>query len=460
MLTFQAEGYLTDSLKVSVQANKTTFGDIYLDPKAPGIPDNISVCWNGPGSLKMTVAPTKRSSGYRVLISRDGSNFIDSVFSEQPEISISGLQNDSLYFFRVRSVNEYGVAPANKQLLAAIPSESEPEILVVNGFDRSTNTRGDYIRTVAGPLHSRGRSFSSALNKAVISGAIDLKDFTRVFWILGDESSFDTTLTNAEQNQLKSFLDQGGNLFISGSEIGYDLAANGSIPDNFFYRHYLKARYLEDTPDGLAGSCYTVRPVPYGLFEDIGEISFDDGTQGTINVDYPDVIEAASGGVDVLTYQTGESGIRSAGVAFQGLFPEGTLTGRLVHLAFPLETVYPLETREAIIERVLQFFAGQLGPLQIKSNPGLAVSSFDLKQNYPNPFNPLTTIEYHLPGTGTASLIVYDALGKKVKSLVDGRLRKGSHKVTFDGSDLASGVYVYVLRSGNYVMRKKMMLLK
>ena len=85
---------------------------------------------------------------------------------------------------------------------------------------------------------------------------------------------------------------------------------------------------------------------------------------------------------------------------------------------------------------------------------------FALAQNYPNPFNPSTQITFELPSSNTASLKVFDVLGREVATLANGRLQAGSHTVTFDASKLASGMYIYKLESGNFVSVKKMMLLK
>jgi hypothetical protein len=88
------------------------------------------------------------------------------------------------------------------------------------------------------------------------------------------------------------------------------------------------------------------------------------------------------------------------------------------------------------------------------------VNSFNLQQNYPNPFNPSTKINYTLPATSNVSLKVYDMLGREVANLVNATQQAGQHYVTFDASKLASGVYVYTLRSNSSVMSKKMLLMK
>ena len=80
--------------------------------------------------------------------------------------------------------------------------------------------------------------------------------------------------------------------------------------------------------------------------------------------------------------------------------------------------------------------------------------------NYPNPFNPTTTIAFSLPATEMTELAVFNLAGHKVATLVDGILAAGSHDVVFDASGLASGLYVYTLRSGNLVQSGRMMLTK
>jgi hypothetical protein len=88
------------------------------------------------------------------------------------------------------------------------------------------------------------------------------------------------------------------------------------------------------------------------------------------------------------------------------------------------------------------------------------VRSFNLSQNYPNPFNPSTKINYSLAEKSNVSLKVYDMLGREVANLVNATQEAGNHSVNFNASKLASGMYVYTLKSGNNVMSKKLMLLK
>jgi hypothetical protein len=92
-------------------------------------------------------------------------------------------------------------------------------------------------------------------------------------------------------------------------------------------------------------------------------------------------------------------------------------------------------------------------------------SEFDLSQNYPNPFNPTTKIEFTLSKSGFVTLQIYDILGRKVRTLVSEHLSSGYKSVIWDGKnddgkDIASGVYFYQLRVGDFSEPKKMVLLK
>jgi hypothetical protein len=85
---------------------------------------------------------------------------------------------------------------------------------------------------------------------------------------------------------------------------------------------------------------------------------------------------------------------------------------------------------------------------------------FSLLQNYPNPFNPSTNISYQLPISSNVTLKVYDVLGNEVATLVNEEKPVGIYDVEFNASQLASGIYFYILQAGNFVEMKKMILLR
>ena len=110
--------------------------------------------------------------------------------------------------------------------------------------------------------------------------------------------------------------------------------------------------------------------------------------------------------------------------------------------------------------------------LQIKKNGATDINnetetptSFSLSQNFPNPFNPSTVISYALPTNSFVSLIIYDLLGREVKTLVNNDQNSGTYKVQWNGennfgSKVSSGLYIYTIRSGQFNESRKMVLLK
>ncbi len=87
-------------------------------------------------------------------------------------------------------------------------------------------------------------------------------------------------------------------------------------------------------------------------------------------------------------------------------------------------------------------------------------TKYSLEQNYPNPFNPSTTIRFSLPKAGMVILKVYNILGEEVATLINKEMNAGFHSVSFDALNMASGLYLYRISSGDFVDVKKMLLLK
>ncbi|MBK8946672.1 MAG: T9SS type A sorting domain-containing protein [Ignavibacteriae bacterium] len=92
-------------------------------------------------------------------------------------------------------------------------------------------------------------------------------------------------------------------------------------------------------------------------------------------------------------------------------------------------------------------------------------NKFELKQNHPNPFNPTTKIKYSIPKEekrqmSNLKLVVFDILGREVKTLVNENKKPGNYEIVFDASNLSSGVYFYSLQSDEFIETKMMLLIK
>ena len=95
----------------------------------------------------------------------------------------------------------------------------------------------------------------------------------------------------------------------------------------------------------------------------------------------------------------------------------------------------------------------------------LLPKNYTLNQNYPNPFNPVTTLRYDLPENGIVTIIIYDMLGRQVKTLINQTQDAGYRSIIWDatndyGKPMSAGIYLYQIQAGEYMQTKKMVLLK
>lgn len=114
-----------------------------------------------------------------------------------------------------------------------------------------------------------------------------------------------------------------------------------------------------------------------------------------------------------------------------------------------------------------EFFVGAVGSTGVKEITGNLPSEFRLEQNYPNPFNPITSIKFQLPIESSVSIKLFNILGQEIKVLLDQEMKAGTYEISFDASNLPSGVYYYQLKAfdmktGKILMNdtKKALLLK
>ena len=98
-----------------------------------------------------------------------------------------------------------------------------------------------------------------------------------------------------------------------------------------------------------------------------------------------------------------------------------------------------------------------LSSVNENSNPP---EKFVLSQNFPNPFNPETIISYSVPKSEFVLVKVYNAVGQEIKTLVNEQQPSGQYEIKFSGNNLASGIYFYQLKAGEFVVTKKMILMK
>jgi len=319
-------------------------------------PTSFAIKNNGNNTLSILVSNDANASHYKVYTSADGTNFNAPQTIIKTALNLNGLTAGQIYFVKIAAYNQTNnITSSTSELLAAIPTAWQDSVLVVNGFDRaSTGNTYNFCIQHGNAIKNAGHGFSSATNEAITSNLISLATYKAVDWILGKESTVNETFSNTEQTRVSTYLKQGGKLFVSGAEIGWDIDQAGSVSDKQFYNDYLKASYLLDAPNNQSSFWYAAYPNALDFLNSIDSVAFDNGTHGTYNVDYPDVIDTINGSFPILYYGSGAS--QFAGIAFDGMFPLGTVSGKLVHFGFPFETIYPATKRDSVMNKVMDFF--------------------------------------------------------------------------------------------------------
>ena len=439
--------------------------DAFGATAAPLKPTEFRVLNVGNGEVQVAGQASSGATGYKIYQSADGTSFDSGTDFPGASTIFTNLPKTSIAYFKMASVNGNGESHPT-EVLAVKPSVTPVDILIVNGFDRTSGTVNtfDFIKRFAPAVVKEGYAFDSCANEAVQDGTVQLDHYRTVIWISGEEGTTNESFSNKEQSVIADFLESGGNLFISGSEIGYDLVEKGSTSDKTFYSTYFKAVYVRDKV-----ATHSFVGDTNGIFSSLGSIAFDDGTHGTYNVDFPDGIKPRDAAILILDYPGFDANtFGGAGIQYSGIFGNGTEPGRLVYLAVPFETMYPENSRDQMMAKILEFFTGN--PSSVASNFTNETSipnEFELMQNYPNPFNPTTVIRFKLFNKTPERVVlkIYNVLGQEVVTLADSPKSAGTYSVSWDGknnvgSPVSGGVYVYRLTVGSKTQIKKMTLLK
>ncbi len=433
------------------------------DGSLPTRPTSFAAMSTTSGEATFYIDPDPTISSHLMYLSSDGLVF------DQPAISIGNthtlvdLDPSSILYFKLIAENLSGIS-SESEVLAIIPNGiSDTKVLIVNGFDRSSNGNTyDFIRQHGSALFGYGITFESCTNEALIEGLVTLNDYLIVDYILGEESTADETFSTVEQGLVTEYLRQGGRLFVSGAEIAWDLDYRGTTSDKAFIHDFLKASYSADAPGGVSGTYYSAEGIQGTMLADISTITFDNGTHGTFNVRYPDALTPEGGSQSILRYLN-VSSHEVGGVGYEGFFPGGTQPGKLVYFGFPFETIYPTDSRDLVMSDVLDYLL--ITPNTTDGFESILPERLQLMQNYPNPFNPSTTLRFGTPEDSPVNLTIYNVRGQTVRMLLDHDLSAGWHEIVWDGYDVkdlqvSTGLYLARLKSGDQVLSVKMLYLK
>jgi len=432
---------------------------------APSTPMNISVTNLGSGVASIDFTGADRATSFqvtRIFLNSDETEDLG-LFTSSP-ILLQSLTPNIPYYFKVKAINEYGDSDY-AEVLGVVTSTSMPKVLIVNGFDRVNGTKNtfDFIRQHGDAIHNGKYPFDSANNEAVMNERIKISDYLIVDWILGEESSGTSTFSDKEQSLIQAFLKGGGRLFVSGSEIGYDLSEKGNVTDQIFYEKFLKTTYLTDAAGGKQGT-YNATGVNDTFLENIS-LSFDDGTNGTYDVDWPDGIKPVQNANIILKFDDVDYDTRGgAGIAYLGGFDGSPVSGGLVYLSIGFETIYPEEKRNDIMARIMEYLDGPIASVdgEIAQIP----KKLNISALYPNPSNRSISIEFQLfEKTPIAYLFITDIIGREIVRISVQPLATRNQKFIWNGRlpnglEAPSGLYLVNLSQGQKILTKKFTLLK
>ena len=397
--------------------------------------------------------------GYRLYFSIDGINYN----LRDNETVLTNLLNSKTYFYNQTTPLYLKLFAVDSAAIKNVSTQSDiyglrmlndnKKILIVDGFDRyggSGSWANPYHDFVVSHAKAFNLSFETCANEQIINGTINLNDYELVIWILGDESTADETFSSVERTKAALYLESGGKLFISGSEIAYDLGSSSATSqETQFLKDHLRAKYVSDD-----SNIYGVYGTDSTQFAGLG---FGYGVQSNGSPyaeDWPDVIDTTGRSVPILKYNS----VSTAGIEYTGSFNDSPNIGQLIYLAFPFETINLADARTQVMTAALKYF-GLIQPSEVINNDYFPIT-FSLNQNYPNPFNPSTKISWQSPERSWQTLKVYDILGNEVATLVNEQKEPGYYEVNFNASSIASGVYVYRLTTGRFISTKKMIVIK
>jgi N-acetylmuramoyl-L-alanine amidase len=328
--------------------------------------NQIKLTWQAP---PITPAGGHAATGYKVYISKHGKAFTDGIEVNSNGYTFANLEAGMTYYFKVTATNAGGESFSTSVIAARTPKAGATniEFLLVDGFDRIDryaaitqndgkylgNTKRlfidrmnsyDYSFEYGKGLTAAGVSFDGASNEAVRDLRIELKPYKGVCWFLGEESTADATLDVNERTIIRRYLDGGGGLIISGSELAFDVARSGGT-DPWFFSKYLKARY-----DGDDAETYNFEGDSKGIMKNL-KGTFDNSTNGTFDVDYPDLLNPTGGAKAILSYSGGKKG--TAAICYDGR------DFKVINYGFPLETVTDETVRNELIVRSVKFILGE-----------------------------------------------------------------------------------------------------
>lgn len=297
--------------------------------------------------------PSAVASGWKVYVSKNGHGFDDGAVVAGREHVLSGLTPGELVFVKVAGLNAGGEGLCSRTGGARVGSPAS-RVLVVDGFTREyrhteVNIQGrftydyaiEHVTSLAQAVPDRAIDYTQ--HTALGRGDVRLDGYALVDWLLGREGSIDRTFDPGEQQAAEAYVQAGGAVLVSGTELGFDL--QGQNNGARFLNEVLGARYVADD----AGT-FVARGRPGGPMAQVPLLVCDDGTRGRYAALSADVF-APHGATSQALLAYDAAGAPAAGVG---------IPRRSVVLGFPIETVTDDAARGALVREAVAYLAPDL----------------------------------------------------------------------------------------------------
>ena len=290
------------------------------------------------------------AQSYRIERSQDGRAFFPFALTTETSIALSESEACSRNVWRVVAINESGESLASESVIDIPTYVPSPRVLWVDGHRRWVQTVNEAparptpaheMSKAFAVLSERGIRLDSARAEIVAGGAVELGAYDLVVWSAGETSTVDQSLTGAERAAIESYLESGGTLLLSGSELAWHLGRSFDDEELMFFEDILGASYVAD-----AASSYEVAWRGFDG-QSLVEMTLDDGSGNYQRVGYPDVVQSLVGGLSIAEY--GDYG------EIAGLM-QPVLNGQLIYLAFPFEALKNPIHQTVILEDILDSF--------------------------------------------------------------------------------------------------------
>jgi hypothetical protein len=347
---------------------------------APDVPRYVNVEDLGGGDVRVSWFPPlsdgargEPATSYVVYQSPNGKGFGNPIdVGGSLSATIGSVPVGETRYYAVAARNAGGESPLSEVVAVRRPQTGVADILIVNGFERADRTLNpstdfsqpaayaglsverqlpratnnfDYVIQHAEALGANDYGFASCDNDSVRDGVVDLANYTKLVWILGPEEN--ATFDSAEQFDVQAFVANGGSLFVSGSQVAWDLIGLNNGPS--FATTTLRIGLGADDAGSFIASGATG-----SIFNGVANLSFTP-SGAPYSVYTPDRLLAGSGAVAALNYIGGSGGI--AATQYAG----GTYNA--VVFGFPFETINSASVRADVMNRVITYLDNAADPL-------------------------------------------------------------------------------------------------